>query len=161
MPNIQIREIRSADNPVLASIIRNVFEEYNAPKNGTVYSDPTTDQLFELFATNNAKLFVVENENGAVGCCGIFPTEGLPENCVEIVKFYILASARGRGFGKQLYQKCEQEAIDQGYKQLYIESTPEFKEAISFYEKLGFKQLNKPLGDTGHFGCNLWFLKTL
>ncbi|MDR1672691.1 MAG: hypothetical protein LBS09_04420 [Bacteroidales bacterium] len=40
-----IRYIQEADNTALAQTIRNVFDEFDAPKQGTVYSDPTTDNL--------------------------------------------------------------------------------------------------------------------
>ncbi len=42
---MEIRKIQESDNKCLALLIRNVFEEYNAPREGTVYSDPTTDNL--------------------------------------------------------------------------------------------------------------------
>ena len=44
---INIRPIEEKDNPKVAAMIRDVFDEYNAVKEGTVYVDPTTDKLFE------------------------------------------------------------------------------------------------------------------
>jgi putative acetyltransferase len=35
------------------------------------------------------------------------------------------------------------------------------KQARALYAKNGFEPLNQPLGNTGHFGCNAWYLKTL
>jgi len=46
---IIIREIEETDNLLLAQIKRKAFEEYDAPTQGTVYSDPTTDDLYRLF----------------------------------------------------------------------------------------------------------------
>lgn len=161
MSQISIREVRKSDNIALASIIRATFHEFNAPKEGTVYSDPTTDDLFELFGADNAHLFVVEENNEILGCCGIYPTKGLPIGCTEIVKFYLANKGRGQGYGKALYLACEQKAIALNYTQLYIESIPEFNTAIGLYEKLGFKPLQAPLGNTGHFGCDIWLLKDL
>ncbi len=40
-----IRKILPEDNSSLAKMIREVFEEFDAPREGTVYSDPTTDIL--------------------------------------------------------------------------------------------------------------------
>jgi putative acetyltransferase len=37
----------------------------------------------------------------------------------------------------------------------------ELKQAIGVYEKFGFDYLNKPLGNTGHFGCDVWMLKNI
>jgi putative acetyltransferase len=52
-------------------------------------------------------------------------------------------------------------AKEMGFVSMYIETLPELKKAISVYEKFGFNYLDKPLGDTGHFGCSVWMLKSL
>ncbi len=100
-------------------------------------------------------------EGKIVGCCGIFPTENLPENCTELVKFYISENGRGKGIGKALLEKTIESAKELGYSQIYLESIPEFSTAVSIYEKQGFKFLEKPLGNSGHDGCNLWMLKEM
>jgi putative acetyltransferase len=32
---------------------------------------------------------------------------------------------------------------------------------VKVYEKFGFIYLDGPLGNTGHFGCNVWMLHKL
>jgi putative acetyltransferase len=161
MENVIIRKVAEADNKPLALLIRNVFDEYNAPHYGTVYSDPTTDNLYALFQKQNSVLWVALFENKILGCCGIYPTEGLPQDCAELAKFYLLKEARGKGIGKQLMQTCIQSANEMGYKKLYIESLPQFSQAVSMYEKYGFTRLEKPLANSGHTSCNIWMLKEL
>lgn len=159
--DLVIREIRSGDNEVLAKIIRSCFHDFNVETAGTVYVDPTTDDLFTLFKTNNSKLFVAELDGELCGCCGIYPTDGLPEDCAELVKFYLSKKYRGLGIGHQLMVKSVEFANENGYNSIYIESLPEFSTAVSIYEKQGFEYLKKPLGNSGHNGCNLWMLKKL
>ena len=48
-----------------------------------------------------------------------------------------------------------------GYRKLYLESLPELNRAINLYEKAGFKFIQGPMGNSGHFGCNIWMLKDL
>jgi putative acetyltransferase len=156
-----IRTIQKSDNLALAKMIRQVFIQHNAPQQGTVFSDPTTDDLFELFQEENSMLWVLEIEGKAVGCCGLFPTEGLPDDCVELVKFYISKEARGKGFGLELMNKCIESALEMGYKSIYIESLPEYAKAVNMYLQAGFKKLNQSLGTSGHTACNLWFLKEI
>lgn len=91
-----IRKIQKSDNQFLAKIIRSCFHDFNVSTKGTVYEDPTTDHLYELFEAENAVLFVSEVDGELCGCCGIFPTEGLPEHCAELVKFYIAKDSRDR-----------------------------------------------------------------
>jgi putative acetyltransferase len=161
MSNITLRKIEKEDNKQLATIIRTVFEEYDAAKPGTVYYDSTTDDLYSLFQTPRSVCWVAEVDGQIAGCAGIFPTPGLPDNCCEFVKFYLASFARGKGTGRKLMVQCLVSAKELGYTQVYIESLPEFNAAISLYEKLGFKSLNAPLGNSGHFGCNIWMLKKL
>lgn len=159
---ITIRPIQTTDNAILAKIIRSCFHDYEVKCTaGTVYQDPTTDDLFSLFQTPKSQLWVAELEGKIVGCCGIFPTENLPENCTELVKFYISENGRGKGIGRLLLEKTIESAKELGYSQIYLESIPEFSTAVSIYEKQGFKFLEKPLGNSGHDGCNLWMLKEM
>ncbi len=158
---VTIRKIKPEDNVILATIIRTVFEELDAPRLGTVYSDPTTDNLFELFQRAKACLWVAEIDGEIVGCCGIYPTVGLPADCTELVKFYLSAKARGRGIGRELMNRSIVSAKEFGYSSIYLESLPAFGDAIAIYEKQGFKTLTAPMGESGHSGCDVWMVKEL
>jgi putative acetyltransferase len=48
-----------------------------------------------------------------------------------------------------------------GYTQLYLESLPQFANAVKLYEKEGFRRLDNPLGDFIHSSCSIWMLKDL
>jgi len=156
-----LRQISKDDNQILASIIRSVLTEFNANKLGTVYYDPATDDLFTLFKIPGAVYFVAEADFEIVGGAGIFPTPNLPEGCCELVKLYLSPTARGKGLGKALILKCFEAAKQNGYNSLYLETMPELNTAVGLYENLGFKYLNGPMGNSGHFGCDIWMLKNL
>lgn len=128
---------------------------------GTVYTDPTTDNLFELFQAEKSTYWVAEENGKLLGGCGIFPTRGLPEGYVELVKFYLSADARGEGIGKLLMQVNVNTARSLGYKKLYLESFPQLEEAVSIYTKQGFEYLDGPLGNSGHHACTIWMEKEL
>jgi putative acetyltransferase len=159
--NISVRKISKEDNASLAEMIRAVFDEYEAPKTGSVYSDPTTDDLFSLFQKNGSVLWTALADGKAAGCCGVYPTAGLPEHCAELAKFYLRPAVRGQGLGRYLMEKTLQSAGELGYKFLYLESFPQFATAVSLYEKFGFKKLKHPLGETNHFACTIWMIKEL
>ncbi|GAB3201975.1 putative acetyltransferase [Pontibacter aydingkolensis] len=159
--SITIRPIKAEDNQVLATLIRQVFREFKIDRPGTVYTDSTTDDLFSLFQHPASAYFVAEQNGEIVGGCGVYPTDGLPEGCAELVKFYLAAGARGKGIGNKLMQQSIEQAREFGYKQLYLESFPELAKAVSMYEKAGFKPLPHALGNSGHFACNIWMLKDL
>jgi putative acetyltransferase len=156
-----IRKIQQEDNVTVANIIRISLEEYGIAMPGTVYTDPTTDHLYELFQKEGSEYDVALYNGVIAGCCGIYPTVGLPEGCVELVKFYVSGSLRGKGIGVQLMNKSIESAKRLGYKQLYIETFSELSQAVSLYQKTGFKMLLHALGNSGHFACTIWMLKDL
>lgn len=157
-----IRTIQQEDNAALAKIIRDALAEFGANKPGTVFYDPTTDHLFEVFnSTPNSIYFIAEKDGIMLGGAGIYPTDGLPEATCELVKMYLKPEARGLGLGRSLIEKCLTTAKESGYQQVYLESMPELKKALSVYEKFGFEYLKAPMGNSGHTGCDLWMLKKL
>jgi putative acetyltransferase len=154
-----IRNIQEKDNRQLAIVIRNTLAEFGANKPGTVFFDDTTDNLYQVFKDcPRSVYYVVEKNEKILGGGGIYPTNGLPAETCELVKMYLLPEARGLGLGKLLIKKCLQFAKTEGYKNVYLETMPELKNALKVYEKLGFQYLDKPMGNSGHFGCDLWMM---
>jgi putative acetyltransferase len=145
-----IRPIASNDNAQIAEVIRSVLVEHNAARQGTVYSDPTTDFLSDVFKEQGSGYYVVEFNGRIVGGCGLFPTSGLPDGFVELVKLYVLQDYRGYGLGNFLIELCSSEA-----------TMPELGKAIRLYERSGFEILESSLGDSGHFSCTIWAQKPL
>lgn len=158
---VNIRPIEPNDNAALAKVIRTALEEFGANKPGTVYFDASTDALYEVFRTPGSFYYVATINDILVGGCGIFPTENLPDGTCELVKLYLNASARGTGLGKKLMVQSMQWAKEKGYSQVYLESMPELSKAVSIYEHIGFERINKPLGNSGHCGCDIWMTKNL
>jgi putative acetyltransferase len=158
---VTIRTIQPSDNQALAVIIRNALAEFGANKPGTVYYDATTDALYELFQKQGSIYFVASENNHLIGGAGIYPSPGLPPDTCELVKMYLSPAARGKGIGKMLIEKALQFAGDTGYRNVYIETMPELRKAMTVYEKFGFRYLDGPMGNTGHFGCEVWMLKEL
>ena len=158
---ITLRNIEEGDNREIAELIRTVFREFKIDRPGTVYFDPTTDDLYRLFRTPGSVYWIAEEDGKIIGGCGIYTTPGLPDGCAELVKLYLLSSKRGKGTGRELLEKSIESAKNLGYKQLYLESLPELSRAISLYRKAGFKFIPGPMGNSGHFGCNIWMLKEL
>ncbi len=155
---MNIRPITAADNVAMAKILRSSLEEFGLNIPGTAYFDESTDRLFESFQREKAGYFVAEEAGEILGGAGIYPSEGLPSDTVELVKMYMSAASRGKGIGKKLMLKCMELAKSEGYQKIYLETMPELSAAVVAYEKLGFKKLEGPLGNTGHYSCSIWML---
>lgn len=159
--NFSIRTIQQADNPILSKIVKDTLAEFGANHPGTVFYDPTTDSLYELFRQKGSAYFVAEVNGEVAGGGGIFPTDGLPDDTCELVKMYLLPQARGTGLGRTLIERCISIAKELGYRKIYLETMPELKQALTIYAKFGFEYLPGPMGNSGHTGCSLWMLKSL
>jgi putative acetyltransferase len=159
LEDILIRPVEPGDNLQLAKLIRDTLAEFGANHPGTVYFDPTTDHLYELFQTPGSMYHVAVYDGRIMGGGGIFPSDGLPEDTCELVKMYLLPEGRGIGLGRKLINHCISWANANGYSDIYLETMPELSQALKVYEKFGFRYLPGPMGNTGHTGCSLWMLK--
>lgn len=156
-----IREITREDNSQIAVVIRDVIVEMGAPKVGTAYADAATDKMFETYQKENSKYFVVEYNNKIVGGAGISKLDNFEGNICELQKMYFLPVARGLGLGTKLITKCLDKARDFGFENCYLETLPYMEAAVKLYKKNGFINLEKPMGNTSHFNCDVWMLKEI
>jgi putative acetyltransferase len=161
LEEINIRIIDRKDDAALAKLIRSTLKEFGANHPGTVYYDESTDHLFDVFQTPRSVYYVAELNDEIVGGGGIFPTQALPEDTCELVKMYTYPRVRGIGLGRSLIQKCIEYAKEAGYKNIYLETMPELKQALKTYEKFGFEYIDHAMGNSGHFGCDLWMILPL
>tara|TARA_B110001469_G_scaffold109097_1_gene110069 strand:+ start:379 stop:870 length:492 start_codon:yes stop_codon:yes gene_type:complete len=156
-----IREIQSKDNAQIAKIIRAVLIEFGVPKVGTAYEDKATDEMFQNFQKETSVYYIVEYENKIIGGVGIAKLDNFEGNVCELQKMYFAPIARGKGLGSKLIEKCLDKAKSLNYESCYLETMPYMKAARGLYEKNGFKNLEKRMGNTGHYSCNVWMLKKL
>jgi putative acetyltransferase len=155
---INIRPIEMLDNATIANIIRQTLKEFGADKPGTVYYDNSTDHLYELFLEDKSAYFIATIDGAVAGGAGIYPSDGLPQDTCELVKMYLLPEARGKGIATLLIDRCISFAKSSGFDHIYIESMPELQTALKMYEKKGWVYLDRPMGNTGHTGCQLWMM---
>ncbi|WP_438976686.1 GNAT family N-acetyltransferase [Polaribacter sp.] len=156
-----IREIKPTDNKEVAKIIRSVILEMGAPKVGTAYEDKATDTMFETYQKEKSSYFVLEHNNIIVGGAGIAQLDNYDGNVCELQKMYFLPIARGKGLGSKLITICLEKAKELGFETCYLETLPYMKAAVKLYNKYGFKNLDKPMGNTCHYNCNVWMIKEI
>ena len=159
--NYILREIAPNDNLKIATVIRNVFEELDAPKVGTAYADPHLNTLFEVYQDENEIYFVVEKDEIILGGCGIGNLVEAEFKICELQKMYLAKEARGKGIAKDIMQKCLSFAKQVGYDKCYIETLPFMKDAQKLYVKSGFTFIDGPMGATGHNACDVFMIKDL
>ncbi|TNJ43109.1 GNAT family N-acetyltransferase [Tamlana fucoidanivorans] len=158
---IVIREIEPQDNTLLEQVIKACFHEFEIPLEGTAYSDPETAKMYESYQNTNEVYYVIDCGGDILGGGGIKPLNNFETTVCEIQKMYFSPKVRGKGYGKVLFSKCLEVAKTLGYEKCYLESASQLKAAIHIYERFGFHHLEKALGNTGHYSCGVWMIKTL
>lgn len=133
---IVIRRATGADGAPVRELVFGVLAEYGlAPDPGDTDAD-----LFDLeaayFAAGGHFEVAADAQGRIVGCFGLRP---LANGAVELRKMYLRREARGRGLGRRLLARAIALARAGGWPRLELETASVLKEAISLYEKTGFR----------------------
>jgi putative acetyltransferase len=156
-----IRPIQASDDPHLARIIRSVMTEWGASGPGFAIHDPEVDYMSRAYTGPRSCYFVAEHEGVVLGGAGVGPLQGGAPDICELRKMYLLPEARGHGLGAALLERCLEAARRLGYRACYLETLDTMQPAQRLYRRFGFHPLPGPIGATGHFGCNRFFLLEL
>jgi putative acetyltransferase len=158
---MRIREIQVEDNLQIESVIKSTFIELGLPLIGTAYEDIETTRMFESYQEEKSIYFVIEQQGVIKGGGGVKLLSSLDDSICELQKMYFSIDLRGKGYGKKLLNKCLEAAQEMGYKYCYLETLSQLETAVKLYKQNAFKNLDTPLGNTGHNSCQVWMLKTL
>lgn len=155
-----IRQIEEKDNKYIENVIRACLIEFNANHEGTAWADPDLGRFSEIYNSTGNQYWVAENEAGKiVGGVGIGRLDGAEDLC-ELQKMYCLPEARGTGVSHRLMDMALEYA-KQYYARCYLETLENMTAAQRFYEKYGFRRTDAPLAQTGHFACDIRYIKNL
>jgi len=158
---IEIRPIEPRDDAAVAAIIRAVMPEFGADGPGFAIHDAEVDGMYEAYARPRRAYFVVERNGVVLGGGGIAPLENAEPDVCELRKMYFLPEARGIGAGKAMMQRCLDAARALGFERCYLETLTGMDSAQALYQRSGFTPLSAPMGGTGHFSCDRFFIRDL
>jgi len=156
-----IRLIQPGDNPQIESIIKDVMTEYGAVGKGYSIEDDEVRNMYEAYCNESSVYFVIEDGDTILGGAGIGPLIGGDPDICELKKMYFRPELRGLGYGKLLMELCLDSAKQLGYSKCYLETLGRMPQAKGLYQKYGFVPLDTPLGKTGHFNCENWYIRDL
>ena len=159
--SFSIRPITAADDAAMAAIIRRVMPEFGADGPGFAIHDPEVDAMSQAYAAAGHGYFVVERDGGIEGGGGIAPLTAGDSQVCELRKMYFLPGIRGVGAGSALMRQCLSFAREAGFAQCYLETLTGMDRAQALYEHVGFRRIPAAMGNTGHFGCNRFYLLDL
>lgn len=153
-----IRPIAASDDAAMAAVIRAVMPEFGAVGDGFAINDPEVDWMHRAYSAPRCAYFVLERGGVVIGGGGVAPLAGADSDVCELRKMYFLPQARGLGAGRAMMTRCLDAARVLGYRRCYLETLRGMDAAMVLYERTGFQPLPAPMGNTGHGGCNRFYL---
>ena len=157
---LELREITSADDRAVASLIRHNLKNHCLDIPGTVYYDKELDHLSEYYGNTGRKYFVLENDSGkVVGGIGFAAFDALKDTA-ELQKLYLDDSVKGSGLGYEMIRFIENEMRKSGFKVSYLETHDNLQAAIHIYKKSGYTETDRPK-EIVHSSMNRFFTKEL
>jgi len=118
------------------SLMVEVLKEFASYENA--YGSDLDDLLTYYKVEKYRYLWICKVENEIIGTIAL--DEKTPVSA-EIRRFFILPFYRGKGYGKQLFQKCMKQARDNNYAELYLDVSSIQKRALEFYRLKGFTHI--------------------
>ena len=150
--DISVRKAEPENIEQIKEILFSSLEEYKiaVPEN---YSVSDIDAI--NLENNRSRVFVLLRDVFVIGFIVLRP---ITKECVELKRLYLTPSERGRGLGAYLLNYAVHFAQKNKYRSIRLETTSKFKEAVSLYEKYGFRVLKGAEKAPGH---DLVFEKTV
>ena len=155
--SILIRDIGPADNAAVERLIRDCLIEFGADHEGTAWADPDLGRFSEVYSTEGSRYWVAEADGEIVCGAGIGK---LTEDLCELQKMYCRKDFRGSGAARLLMEK----ALDYAkgfYRRCCLETLDNMTAAQRFYEKYGFERIGELPVKTGHFACQVRYIRDL
>lgn len=158
-----IRPIKQSDNVSICQLIQDCLKEFGADREGFAFADPDLGKLYQSHNQPGWFYLVVvrKTDHVIVGGGGVGTLQGASKSLCELKKMYLSSEVRGTGLGNRLLQMIIEQAKSMGYKKCYLETLRNMNQAVTLYKRSGFIELDRPLGDSGHFGCDAWYIKKL
>ncbi|GAA0714872.1 GNAT family N-acetyltransferase [Dokdonella soli] len=156
-----IRPIEPRDDAAVAMIIRSVMPEFGADGPGFAIHDAEVAAMSAAYARARCAYFVVEVDGVVLGGGGVAPLDGGATDVCELRKMYFLPALRGLGAGRALIEQCMAIARTFGFRRCYLETLTGMDAAQRLYLANGFRRIDHALGNTGHHGCNRFYLRDI
>ena len=125
-----------------------LYEEYATMllQTDPVFADSLAQQnydveiahLEEKYAYPKGRIYLVYVEGKLAGCVGMKP---LDEQHAELKRLYIRPEFRGRNLGEELTRRIMNDAREEGYSILRLDTLPGLKNAVKLYRRMGFREI--------------------
>ncbi|MFW5984807.1 MAG: GNAT family N-acetyltransferase [Halanaerobiaceae bacterium] len=140
---VRIRKARPEEFREIFQVVDKAFDYYSRNIEQTDHLEETPEDVYNDICQH--LVLVLEKEGQLVGSLRLEEEE---ENIFYLRRFAVLPSLQGQGYGSTLIQRAEKEVKDRGGKLIYLYSSLEQENLVSFYSNLGFayKEVDRDKG---------------
>jgi len=133
---IQVRLATVEEASSIAAVLHQAFIEYEALYTAEAFAitTPTAGQIEKRW--NEGPVWAAIQDGSLVGTVAAAPKG----DALYIRSMAVAPSARGRGIGKMLLARVESFAKANGFRRMFLSTTPFLQEAIRLYERFGFER---------------------
>ena len=153
--NIKIRKALSEDASSVASVLYESFIEFESLYTLEAFRATTPDKIGVLERMGEGPIWVALINEKIIG------TASAVEKSEELYirGMAVLPTVRGMKIGKMLMEHIEDFAKENGFKRLFLSTTPFLDSAIKLYENFGFQRSSE--GPDNLFGTPLFTMYKL
>jgi len=139
----QIRVAAKEDIDVLVEIIRDAFEDVAfrfglTPQNSPTHPSNCRPEWLAREMNRGVTFYILENEGQPAGCVAL---EKISDEVCYLERLAVLPKERKKGFGEALVKQALAEAKSLNVRRVQIGIIAEQQELHSWYEKLGFEDI--------------------
>jgi N-acetylglutamate synthase-like GNAT family acetyltransferase len=136
---IRIRTAVPEDAPAIASVLHEAFIEYKSLYTLEGFAATVLASAQLQHRIEEGPVWVVLHHDAIVGTVSVVAKE----EGLYVRGMAVLPKSRGHGIGELLLRQIESFASEQGFKRIFLSTTPFLNRAIQLYEHYGFKRIDE------------------
>ncbi len=123
---------------------RKLLEDLDAELMGLYPDHPYPPPFGDDEAAGTGSILIAYRDRRAIGCGAV---RRLDDATAEILRMYVLPSARGDGIGRLLLATLEAEAADMGVNRIVLEAGDRQPDALGLYGQAGYQRFGGWIAD--------------
>ena len=135
---VQIRRATVDDASRVASVLRKAFAEYEPLYTKQGYAATVLGRAAILVRIQQGPVWIALHREQIAGTVSAAHKEA----ALYVCGVAVVPEARGLGIAQLLLEQVEAFAVEEGFEQLILSTTPFLLRAIRLYEKLGFRAID-------------------
>lgn len=146
---LSLRRYRDGDNNRILELHEDAMRDVGSFVDGA--PDPDLEDIEGTYLENGGDFLVGEVDTRIVAMGAFRPAGGyitefleeLPDATAELKRMRVDPAQQRRGYGQRVYDELERRAIEAGYSDIVLDTTPNQTGAQRFYESNSFEETHR------------------